>query len=297
MKVLLIGNTGQLGYDLERALIPKANVISSDYPQIDLSNAKSIVQVIQAVKPEVIINAAAYTAVDLAEREKELAQKVNGTAPGIIAREARDLGALLVHYSTDFVFDGTKGSAYQESDQPNPINVYGETKLAGEESIRQMGGEYFVFRTSWLYSTRQDCFLTKVLDWARRYKVVRVVTDQIGSPTWSRTLAETTVEWLFLIWRKESSWRLKKTGVYHLAGNGEVSRFDWAKRILSLDPNHHEQIIETLCPAVSSEYSSLARRPEYSALDCSSFQAEFGLFKSSWIDSLQKAMLSIERRE
>ena len=220
MKILVIGSTGQLGWELQRSLLPLGSVIPVDYPEIDLSDIFSIQQWVRSTNPDVIINAAAYTAVDQAEKEIDLAWSINATAPGILAQEALSSQALLIHYSTDYVFDGSKGESYQENDPPNPINVYGESKLGGEHEISKVGGEYLIFRTSWLYSTRRDCFVTKVLEWARKHEVLRIVGDQIGSPTWSRTLADTTAQALLLMNSSPESWREDKSGIYHLAGNG-----------------------------------------------------------------------------
>ena len=293
MKILLIGNTGQLGWELERALIPIGEIIAVDYPAVDLADADSVLKQIRTVKPDVLINAAAYTGVDLAENERDLAEKINAVASGIMAEESKKLGALFLHYSTNFVFDGKKGKPYLESDSPNPINVYGETKLAGEKAIQQVGGDFFIFRTSWLYSTRKESFVTKVLDWARKNEELRIVNDQIGSPTWCRTLAETTAQLLVLVLSKGESWRNSKSGIYHLAGNGAVSRYEWAEQILRLDPNRDEQIVKSLQPALSEDFPTPAKRPEFAALDCSLFQSEFGIFWSDWLTSLELAMSSI----
>jgi dTDP-4-dehydrorhamnose reductase len=296
MKILLIGNTGQLGWELERTLIPMGEIIGVDYPEVDLVDADSILNQIRSVKPDVLINTAAYTGVDPAESERDLAEKINATAPGIMAEESSKLGAMFLHYSTDYVFDGKKGKPYQESDPPNPINVYGETKHAGEKAVQQVGGDYYIFRTSWVYSTRKESFVTKVLGWARKNKEMRIVKDQIGSPTWCRTLAETTAQWLVLIRSKEESWRKERSGLYHLAGNGAVSRFEWAKEILRLDPNRNEHVVESLLPALSDEFPTPAKRPEFTALDCSLFQKEFGLFLSDWLTSLELAISAIPKR-
>ena len=295
MKILVIGSTGQLGWELQRSLLPLGQVIPVDYPEIDLTDHSSILRWIRGEKPDVIINAAAYTAVDMAEKEADLAQEINGVAPGILAEEAYAGNSVFIHFSTDFVFDGKKKDPYLETDIPNPINVYGETKLAGERAIRQVGGEYFIFRTSWLYSTRRDCFVTKVLKWAHTKENLRIVSDQIGSPTWSRTLADTTAQWLVLLKSNDKSWRENHSGIYHLAGNGSVSRFEWAKKILQLDPRRSDQQLVSIQPAQSVEFVSAALRPENSALDCILFQETFGLFKSDWSTSLELALSSFDQ--
>jgi dTDP-4-dehydrorhamnose reductase len=238
----------------------------------------------------VIVNAAAYTAVDQAEKESDLAWSINSTAPGILAQEALSAQAMLIHYSTNFVFDGSKGESYQEDDTPNPINVYGESKLGGEREICKVGGEYLIFRTSWLYSTRRDCFVTKVMQWAREHEILRIVGDQIGSPTWSRTLADTTAQALLMMNISPQSWREDKSGIYHLAGNGSVNRFEWAKTILDLDPRKEEHILTEIQEAKSEEFETPARRPKNSSLDCSLFQNTFNSFYGDWESSLTAAL-------
>ena len=292
MKILLIGNTGQLGWELQRSLLPLGEVVGIDFPDINLTDNSTISDWIQAEKPDVIFNAAAYTAVDQAENEKDLAYQINAVGPGFLAEEAASVGAILVHYSTDYVFDGTKERPYQEIDIPNPINVYGESKLAGEQKIDQVGGIYFIFRTSWLYSTRKDSFLTKVLNWSRTKEELKIVIDQISSPTWSRTLADMTAKWFVRIMTEDSTWRKERSGIYHLAGHGAVSRYDWAVRILQLDPRRNEQILTSLEPAYSNEFPTPARRPGYSALDITLFQEVFGLTMPPWLASLELAMSS-----
>jgi dTDP-4-dehydrorhamnose reductase len=292
MRILVIGSTGQLGWELQRSLLPVGEVIPVDYPEIDLTDQGSIEDWVRSEKPDVIINAAAYTAVDQAEKEFELARNINSTAPGILAKEALAAKSLLIHFSTGFVFDGRKGDLYQETDSPNPINVYGETKLAGEGAVQQVGGEYYIFRTSWVYSTRRDCFLTKVLQWSRTRETLKIVSDQTGSPTWSRTLADTTAQALVVMETKGKTWRVNHSGIYHLAGNGSVNRFDWATNILELDPRPDEQVVTSIQPAKSIDFKTAARRPENSALDCTHFQETFNLFKSDWLTSLKMAMSS-----
>ncbi len=172
MKLLLLGNLGQLGWELHRSLQPLGSLIALDYPDIDMSNAASIRGMVRAHRPDMIVNATAYTDVDKAESEPDLARAINSIGPGILAEEARKLKAVFLHYSTDYVFDGKKGVPYTETDIPNPLNVYGETKLAGEEAVCAAGGEYLIFRTAWVYSLRSNSFITKVLGWARNHESV-----------------------------------------------------------------------------------------------------------------------------
>ena len=186
MHILLLGNTGQLGWELERSLSTLGSVQGMDYPALDLAETASILPLLRGVRPQVIINATGYTAVDRAESEADLAQSINATAPELLAHEARKMRAVFIHYSTDYVFDGSKGSPYVESDIPNPLGVYGQSKLDGEQAVAQADGAALILRTSWVYSLRRDSFVTKVLAWARQQKSLRLVSDQISGPTWAR---------------------------------------------------------------------------------------------------------------
>ena len=225
MQILLFGKNGQVGWELQRILPSLGQVIALDYDELDLANLKALETKLAELKPDLIVNASAYTAVDRAESERDVAMKVNGQAPGIMAEAARRSGAMLVHYSTDYVFDGTKGSPYVETDAPNPLNVYGESKLAGEEAIQQVADAYLILRTSWVYSTRlQSGFVQKVLAWARQNETLRIVEDQFGCPTWARMLAEATG---FLIAKggdQLDEYFKQYRGIYHIAGKGGASQ-------------------------------------------------------------------------
>jgi dTDP-4-dehydrorhamnose reductase len=286
MKLLLLGNTGQLGWELDRVLRPYGEVVGLDFPGFDMANADSIRTTIREHRPEIIINAAAYTAVDQAEREPESAAAINAIGPAILAEEAKSLHAIVIHYSTDFVFDGMKGSPYAESDIPNPVNEYGQSKWDGERAIQSMGGAYLIFRTAWVYSLRRDCFVTKVLQWARQKETLRIVEDQISNPTWARMLAEITGS----ILGRGPDYLRERQGLYHLAGDGFTSRWGWAMAILEFDPRRSEQVVQQILPARTSEFPDPARRPAFSALDCSQFRSAFGLVLPGWKDSLQLAM-------
>lgn len=290
MKILLLGKFGQVGWELHRTLLPLGEIIAFDYPEIDLGDLKQTRQLIRKNQPHIIINATAYTNVDRAEKERELAFNINAVAPGVLAEEARKINAALIHYSTDFVFDGKKGRPYLEDDSPNPINLYGESKLAGERAVQEVNGLYLIFRTSWVYSLRRDCFVTKIMKWAREHKNMRVVTDQIGSPTWSRVLAETTAQ---VLARGESNvieMLAEKKGLYHLAGKGSVSRLEWCQAILENDPEKEEHIVTKLQPALSSDFITIAERPQFSALNCDHFVSSFGLKLPTWETTLTLAM-------
>jgi dTDP-4-dehydrorhamnose reductase len=297
MKIALLGKNGQLGWELQRTLAALGEVVAWDCPEIDLLQADLTCELLRKTGPDVIVNATAYTAVDKAETEAELAMMINGLAPGKLAQTAAELGAVFIHYSTDYVFDGQKGSAYLESDTSNPLSVYGRSKLAGEESIATVNGAYLILRTSWVYSMRRDSFVTKVLSWARQKQTLRVVTDQVSNPTWARMLAEISG----LLLAKSSpdihGWVSERKGLYHLAGSGYASRYEWAQAIIRNDPRQAEQIIEALEPALTKEFPTPAERPLYSALNCDRFITTFELRLPPWEKALNLAMKSQLERE
>ena len=289
-KILQIGTNGQVGWELLRTCSPLGELIGLDYPTVDLSDSAGLRELIRNTKPDIIINAAAYTNVDKAEIEPELARAINAIGPGVLAEEAKKINAVLIHYSTDYVFDGTKGSPYIETDVTNPLNIYGQTKLEGEEAIQSVGGAYLILRTSWVYSMRQGGFVTKVLQWAREQDTLRVVDDQISSPTWARKLAEATALVLAQGWDDPAGYISEKAGLYHLAGSGACSRYEWAQAILELDPKKSEQKVRQLLPAKSSQFPTPAERPLVSVLDSRKFAQIFGLRLPEWRESLQLAM-------
>lgn len=292
MKILLLGNTGQLGWELNRTLLPLGELVALDFPQINMADPESIRSIVRAHKPALIINATAYTDVDKAESEVNLATAINAKGPGVLAKEANRLNAALVHYSTDYVFDGTKGEPYTEEDQPNPLSVYGETKLLGEQAVQKSGDAFLIFRTSWVYSLRRPCFVTKVLQWARQHKTLRIVDDQISSPTWARTLAEATAQVLAQGQGEIVEYIQQKSGLYHLTDSGYCSRYEWAKVILEIDPNKDEQIVKQISPAKSYEFPTPAIRPTLSNIDCGKFETQFHLSMPDWKTSLSIAMTS-----
>jgi dTDP-4-dehydrorhamnose reductase len=287
MNLLLLGNTGQLGWELQRTLQPLGDVIACDYLEVDMADAASIRKLVQECRPGVIVNATAYTDVDKAESEPNLAEAINGAGPGVLAEEARKLNAVLVHYSTDYIFDGMKGTPYAENDPPHPVNVYGKSKLTGEQAIQSVGGDYLIFRTAWVYSLRCDSFVSKVLRWARTNVTLRVVDDQISNPTWARMLAEITAQILAC---GEDHLR-ERTGLYHLAGGGHTSRYSWAQEILRLDPEKQDQKVKQLIPARTSDFPTSAQRPLFSALECRKFEHVFDQHLPDWDTSLELALM------
>jgi dTDP-4-dehydrorhamnose reductase len=289
-RILLLGKNGQVGWELERTLAPLGAVKAVDFPEVDLADADGVRRLVREARPDVIVNAAAYTDVDRAESEPDLAMAVNGTAPGVLAEEAKALRALLIHYSTDYVFDGTKGAPYTEEDVPNPINCYGRSKLEGECAIQTVGSAYLILRTSWVYSLRGNSFVTKVLRWAREKEVLRIVEDQVGSPTWARMLAEVTAQILAKARAPICHWGYAHRGIYHVAGEGAVSRYAWAQAILQFDPRPEEQMARKVQVARSGEFPVQVQRPLFSALDCSLFREVFHLSPPLWHESLRLAM-------
>jgi len=286
-KILQIGTKGQLGWELLRTCAPLGEVIALDYPTVDLSDSAGLRELVRSTNPDIIINAAAYTNVDKAESEPELARAINATGPGILAEEAKKINAVLLHYSTDYVFDGTKGSPYTEADTPNPLSVYGQTKLEGEQAIVASGCVNLVLRTSWVYSMRQGGFVTKVLQWARTQAVMRVVNDQISSPTSARMLAEVTA--LILAQGREDvfGYLSENGGLYHCAGGGSCSRYEWAKAILEYDPRKEEQVVKELLPAKSADFDVPANRPMVSVLECNNLFGTFRLRQPTWEECLR----------
>ena len=289
-KILLLGNTGQLGWELNRTLLTLGEVIALDYPQIDMANPDDICTVVNNNKPILILNATAYTNVDKAEIEPELAMAINGTGPGILAEESRKLGSALIHYSTDYVFDGTKGDLYVEEDLPHPLNKYGESKLAGEKAIQDIGGSYLIFRTSWVYSMRRPCFISKVLQWAQEYETLQIVDDQISTPTWSRTLAEATSQIIAQGKNDPLGYLMANRGLYHLADSGYCSRYEWAKVIIENAPNKERLKVKEILKAKSDDFPTPAKRPLKSAMSCGKFEKTFDISMPIWEDAIQMAL-------
>ena len=286
MKILITGKNGQLGWELQRACAPLGEIFAVDKEDLDFSHPNEISDFMEGLHPDLIINPAAYTAVDRAESEVKIAAAINTQTPAILATVARKISAGFIHYSTDFVFDGQKKSPYTEADRPNPLNVYGKTKLEGEERVREVGGNYVIFRTSWVYSTRADSFLLKFLQWARNNQEVRIVEDQFGSPTCARMLAQTTALFIAQGGKDWRDWLAGKSGLYHLAGDGTVSRYEWAMQIYQLWIKKEPLLCKKVIPALTSSFPSPAERPPFSGLDCSNFSQMCGLRLPSWRDAL-----------
>jgi dTDP-4-dehydrorhamnose reductase len=290
MRILLTGANGQLGWELQRSLSTLGSVIGVDLPEYDLAQPDRLLELVRQVRPQVIVNPAAYTDVDKAEQEHDLAHTVNGVAPGLLAQQANEIGAAIIHYSTDYVFNGSLGRPYSENDQPGPLNAYGRSKLVGEQAVQQVGDAFLILRTSWVYSLRGNSFVNKVLRWSRSHRTLRIVNDQVSNPTWARALAEATGQLLAQAGSQPAGWIRERRGLYHLAAPDWTSRFEWAQAILSLDPHREQQVVQEVLPASSAEFPTPAVRPAFSALDCSLFSKTFDLQLPHWRDALRLSL-------
>lgn len=285
MRILLLGKDGQVGWQLQRSLAPHGEVVACGRQECDLADADRIRSVVRETKPTVIVNAAAYTAVDKAETEAALAFRINAEAPGILAEEAVALGALLVHYSTDYVYNGSKPAPYVETDPCDPQSVYGRSKLAGDEAIRAVGGKSLIFRTSWVFGARGDNFVKTILRLAREKDCLSVVDDQVGAPTPAALIA--TVSGVVLAMLGQGR-RLEKdeSRLYHLAAAHPVSWCEFARSIVGLAgamPGFKLRLPADGVQAISTaEYPTPARRPVNSRLDSSRLEADFGLQMPDW---------------
>jgi dTDP-4-dehydrorhamnose reductase len=286
VKALVVGCTGQVGWELRHKLVCLGPVTGVDYPQVDFTQPDSIRQAVRAAAPAVIVNAAAYTAVDKAESEPELAMAINGTAPGVLAEEAKRLGSVLVHYSTDYVFDGAKQGPYVESDVPHPLNVYGRTKLAGDEAIQAVGGDYLILRTSWVYGARGNNFLLTMLRLARERAELRIVDDQIGSPTTSECIAQATAGILAQVLGPAAGGLKGRSGIYNLTCAGETTWFGFARALLTKSAASHGFTVPNLIPITTGEFPRPAKRPANSRLRCQRVEETFGVVMPDWEEAL-----------
>jgi dTDP-4-dehydrorhamnose reductase len=304
-RILLIGRNGQVGTELAFLLPRLGELIALNRQELDLTKPIDIRRTIQEVRPEWIFSAAAYTAVDQAESDESTARAVNEQAPGVIAEEAKKIGAALVHYSTDYVFDGGKKSPYEETDTPNPINVYGKTKLGGEHAIQESGALHLIFRTEWVYATQGRNFLLTVLRLATQKQELRIVADQIGSPTTSREIAAATVKAISQLMDREGVLSLATSGgIYHMTAEGETSWYEFTKAILeeaSCETEHLSWVnaatkgmpllTKRVLPVTTAEYPTTARRPPYSVLSTRRLHDRFGIRLSSWRAQLRSLFI------
>ncbi|MCG6860148.1 MAG: dTDP-4-dehydrorhamnose reductase [Chromatiaceae bacterium] len=288
-RILLIGADGQVGWELNRSLTPLGQVIAASLdgargPRVDLADLRSTRALVEESAPDVVVNAAAYTAVDKAEGEAELARCINVEVPGMLGELLRGRGVPIIHYSTDFVFSGESKRPYREDDEPGPLNVYGETKLGGEQSLLASGANAIILRTSWVYGVRGHNFVRTMLRLFAEREELRVVDDQVGAPTWSRMLAEVTAQILYRILRGDLELERIK-GVYHATNGGETSWFNFARTILHVSGGSC-----SLLAIPTSEYRTPACRPAYSVLDNAKLEETFGLSLPDWEVSLRQCL-------
>lgn len=292
MRLLVTGATGQIGWELARSLMPLGEVIAVDRSRCDLSRPETIAPLVREVHPDVIVNAAAYTAVDKAESEETIATTINGTAVGVLAEEARKTGAMLVHYSTDYVFDGRKAEPYVEDDTPNPINAYGRSKLAGEVAIQAADCAHIILRTTWVYAARGKNFVRTILRLARERDDLNIVSDQFGAPTSARTIAEATTHIVRLA-QQELTHAEFSSCIYHCTALGAINWYGFAKAILE-DAIRYRLLGSKPPPKVhavpTNAYPVLAARPLNSRLDCTRLIDRFSITPPHWEYGLHLVM-------
>lgn len=294
MKLLLTGKNGQVGFELQRALAPLGQVVAVDQAECDLANPDAIRQLVDEVRPDVIVNPAAYTAVDKAETEQRLAYAINARAPGIFGELAKASGALVIHYSTDYVFDGNKAGAYCESDAPNPQSIYGKTKLEGEQALLASGAAALIFRTSWVVGAHGNNFAKTILRLAAEREQLSVVADQWGAPTSAALLADVTAQVIARYQREEASHF--PCGLYHVVGNGLTNWNAYARYIVQAALKAGKQLKlspESIKEITTAEYPLPAKRPANSHLDSSQFKKTFGLCLPLWEQGLDHILQQI----
>lgn len=291
MRIMVTGRNGQVGWELRRALAPLGEVVAFDRHEADLSKPETLASVIASVQPQVIVNAAAYTAVDTAEEEEGLAHRINADAVGVIAEAARKQHALLVHYSTDYVFDGASKNPYREDDPIAPLNAYGRTKLAGERAIEATGGDWLTLRTTWVFGLRGRNFLRTILRIARERDTLRVVADQIGAPTSARMISDLTAHVVAHAQRERREGKFEP-GVFNMTAAGETSWHGFADEIVATARELQGDVIKAAVvePITSDAYPTPARRPQYSILDNEKFDRRFGLARMDWRQGLALTM-------
>jgi len=291
MKILLFGKNGQVGWELNRSLQPLGEVIALARKEADFFNPESLRNIVSEIKPDVIVNAVAYTAVDRAEGEEELATIINGVAPGVLAEEALKINALLVHYSTDYVFDGEKDSPYIEADKPNPVNSYGRTKLAGEVAIQSSNCSYLIFRTSWVYASRGQNFMLTMLKLAQEREELSIVSDQVGAPTSAKLIADTTTVCIQQA-IKEKLASVFSSDLYHMTASGKTSWYGFAKEIVNFANSilNLQLAIKNIEAIPTDDYPLPATRPKNSQLTLKKMESVFSIELPDWKNALQSCM-------
>ena len=279
-RLLLSGATGQIGFELAKFLPAHGEVSALDRASLDLEDPDAIVETIRQLRPNIIVNAAAYTAVDRAETDAERAYAINARAPAVLAEEAKRIGAVMIHYSTDYVFDGSSATPYHEDAPAQPLNVYGRSKLEGERAIAAVGGANLILRTSWVYGLRGQNFLLTMRRLARERDEIRIVADQLGVPNWSRELARITASLVGL----GSSALAERAGLYHLSARGSASWYEFAQAIIG------NVARPTLLPITTAQYPTPARRPAYGVLAPDKFESTFGFVLPDWRSLLRECL-------
>ncbi|WP_454913982.1 dTDP-4-dehydrorhamnose reductase [Stutzerimonas chloritidismutans] len=285
MKILITGSKGQLARELQLELAGAGKLLALGHNALDLSDSDQVREQVRLLRPDLIINAAAYTAVDPAESHRELAFAVNARGPQVLAEEAARLGVPLIHYSTDYVFDGRKAEPYCEADVPQPLSVYGASKLAGEQAIQAVGGEYLILRTSWVYSQQGKNFLLTMQRLLQERDALSVVSDEIGAPTWAATIARTTAEMV----RKRSAGEAGPSGLYHLTASGETSWYGFACSIAE-QLRQQGRLRAEITPILSKDYPTAAQRPLNSRLNCARLQHDWGIRLPDWETALHECL-------
>jgi len=304
-RILLLGKNGQVGRELNGILGDTSELLARGREELDLTQPDCVRKAVREFRPHIIVNAAAYTAVDKAENEEPLAKSINMDAPRVMAEEAKQIGAALIHYSTDYVFDGAKGSPYDEGDAANPLSAYGRTKLAGEDAIREIGGRFLIFRTEWVYATRGRNFLLTILRLATEREELRIVSDQTGAPTWSREIAAATSRIVADEWQRDGSEKFlaSRGGTYHMTAAGQTSWFQFASAIvehvrgcshrpawLTAAIGDKPVIARRILPIETKDFPTPARRPAYSVLSNALLEQKFGVKLPDWRIQLKTAL-------
>lgn len=292
MKILVLGSQGQVGWELVRSLLPLGEVVALTRAEADLTQPDQLRAMVRSHQPALIVNAAAYTAVDKAESEESLAYAINAVAPGVLAEEAKRCGALLIHYSTDYVFDGTLDRPYLETDQPNPQSAYGRSKLAGEQAIAATDADYLILRTSWVYGARGQNFMRTILRLAAEREQLRIVADQTGAPTWSRWIADATAHVVREAMRLRQNDQFS-SGIFHLTSSGSTTWHGFATAIIESCRQSRPQerlAVRDIQPILTSQYPLPAKRPANSRLACGKLLGEYGVVSPDWRLALELSL-------
>jgi dTDP-4-dehydrorhamnose reductase len=291
MRIFLTGAYGQVGWELNRSLLPYGQIYACDKDTLDLLDENAVRKAVRDFSPSVIINTAAYTAVDKAESDRDLCYRLNVRVPEILAEEAEKLGAWVVHYSTDYVFNGKNDRPWSEDDEPDPVNYYGESKLKGDIAIARNASKHLIFRTSWVYASRGANFLLTMLRLFAQKKELRVVDDQVGAPTWARYIAQTTLFAARQAWDKDEA---GFSGVYNLVASGTTSWYNFAREIKQYAGGFEDVMLN---PVPSSAYPTPTARPAWSVLSPEKTRRVFGVYPASWQDAMKLCIDEVKERQ